>query len=68
MQSTLHYVVLHCTLLLFWFAPLTCTKEGEKIESKQPILPSAESETIYTLLDGVATANLDDPYRYEKYE
>ena len=48
----------------FYF--LTCTKEEEIIESKRPILPSAGSETIYTRLYGVATANSDDPYRDPK--
>ena len=45
----------------FYF--LTCTKEEEIIEPKRPILPSAGSETIYTWLYGVATANSDDSYR-----
>ena len=36
---------------------------AKKIESKRPTLPSAGSETIYSRLYGVVTANSDDPYR-----
>ena len=50
----------------FWvFAFLTYTTDTfcKKNESKRPILHPAGSETIYTRLYGVATANSDDPHR-----
>ena len=53
----------------FWvFAFLTYTTDTfcKKNESKRPTLPSVGSETFYTRLYGVATANSDDPHRNPK--
>ena len=56
-------------ILHFWvFGFLTYTIDTfcKQIVSKRPILPPSGSETIYTRLYGVATANSDDPHRNPK--
>ena len=51
-----------------FFCSLTYTTDTfcKKNESKRPTLPSVGSETFYTWLYGVATANSDDPHRKPK--